>query len=112
MWSKDAISLLKMISVIFVNALDRKNIKQKLVDVILHRLSEREIELLNYLSEGYRWPADKRLLGKIMDVLPGTLDKFMARIKSKMRADELEQVIAYLRLQKEAPVEKQDSTHP
>jgi PAS domain S-box-containing protein len=99
-WSEDAISLLKMASVLFVNAIDKKNIKKELIDVILKRLSDREVEFLNYLVEGYTWPSDKRLIGKMMDVLPGTLDKFMARIKEKVRSEDLEQVILHLRMQK------------
>jgi PAS domain S-box-containing protein len=68
---------------------DREKLETELLSIILNRLSRREIELLQYISTGYIWPEDKRKIGKIMDVLPGTLDQFAARIKKKIDIDNL-----------------------
>jgi len=96
-WSEDALSLYKMIGSIFVNAIEKKRISNDLIKSIMSRLSDREKEFLLYLIEGYEWPSDKRLIGKKMDVLPGTLDRFMSRIKEKVRNDELDSLIDTLR---------------
>jgi hypothetical protein len=37
-----------------------------------------------------------------MNVLPGTLDKFMQRIKEKIRSDELEMVLNFLQKNKDS----------
>jgi len=109
-WSENAISLLKMASVVFTNALDKKQINEKLVDEIMKRLSSREIELLQHLVSGCTWPEDKRLIGKKMDVLPGTLDKFMTRIKSKIMTDDINMITIFLRRQKDFPFYCKKST--
>ena len=59
----------------------------------MNRLSEREKELLRYLTKGYMWPDQKREIGKLMDVLPGTLDKFMARIKNKLELNDINKIL-------------------
>lgn len=97
-WSEDAISLLEMVAAIFINAFERKRIKHDLLKAVMNRLSDREGEFLRYLVEGMTWPADKRLIAKKMDVLPGTLDRFMSRIKEKVRSDEIDQFIDSIRL--------------
>jgi|GEM_PF-1312340 len=96
-WSEDAISLYKMIGSIFVNSFEKKRISADLIKAIMNRLSDREKEFILYLIEGHEWPSDKRLIGKKMDVLPGTLDRFMSRIKEKVRSDELDSLIETLR---------------
>ena len=87
-WSEDAITLLKMLSVLLVNTLENKKAEKELLDIFMSRLSDREIELLKYLADDYTWPEDKRYLGKKMDVLPGTLDKYYDRIKEKMNLED------------------------
>ncbi len=91
------ISMLEMTAGIIATAIERKHITAELIDVIFNRLSEREKELITYISSGFRWPADKRSIGKQMDVLPGTLDKFMQRIKEKIRSDELDMIVSFLK---------------
>ena len=102
-WSDDTVSFYKMMGSIFINAIERKRISFDLAREIMNRLSTREKEFFQYLLEGYQWPSDKRLIGKKMDVLPGTLDKFMIRIKEKVRSDELDgfiESIKYLDMSK------------
>ena len=91
-WSEDVINLLKMICVIIVNTLESKKAEQELLETFMSRLSDREIELLKFFAQGFVWPEDKRIIGKKMDVLPGTLDKYYARIKEKMNIEENEKV--------------------
>jgi PAS domain S-box-containing protein len=95
-WSENEISLMKTALGIIALAMERKNVEIELIDVILKRLSEREREFLNILAGGFRWPADKRIIAKSMDVLPGTLDKFMQRIKEKVRQDDLQLITEFL----------------
>ncbi len=95
-WSEDEISMMKMAMSVIAIIIERKKINSDLIDVIFQRLSDREQEFVDYLSKGYKWPKDKRLIGKKMDVLPGTLDKFMQRIKEKIRSNELEMIIKSL----------------
>jgi len=95
-WSEDEISMIKMALGVIAIIIERKSINSELIDVIFQRLSDREREFVTYLSKGFKWPKDKRLIGKKMDVLPGTLDKFMQRIKEKVRNNELEMIIKSL----------------
>ncbi|MCX7679161.1 MAG: PAS domain S-box protein [Spirochaetes bacterium] len=67
----------------------REMLEQQLLTIIIKKLSRREVELLHHLFQGYRWPKDKRKIGKIMDVLPSTLDQFAHRIKKKMQIDDI-----------------------
>lgn len=67
----------------------RELLEQQLLTIVIKRLSRREVELLHYLYQGYRWPKEKRKIAKMMDVLPSTLDQFAHRIKKKMQIDEL-----------------------
>ncbi len=99
--TESEISLFKMAAGIIATTIERKRITGALIDVIIERLSEREKELITYLSSGFKWPADKRSIGKQMNVLPGTLDKFMQRIKEKIRADELDMVLNFLQKNKD-----------
>ncbi len=92
-WGNDVISLLKMTAGTLVNAIARKRIRHDLIEVVLNRLSSREREFFQYLIDGYQWPSDKRLIGKKMDVLPGTLDRFMSRVKQKIRNEEIEHFV-------------------
>jgi len=100
-WSEDEISMIKMALGVISLVIERKTINSVLTDVISQRLSEREMEFVTYLSQGHRWPKDKRIICKKMDVLPGTLDKFMQRIKEKVNESELELIIKSLKKQKE-----------
>ena len=75
---------------------ERMRMEMELMDTLLSRLSDRELELLRFLVKGFRWPEQKREIGKLMDVLPGTLDKFMARIKSKMEIDDIREIISHI----------------
>jgi PAS domain S-box-containing protein len=68
---------------------EQSRLQKELLTIITNRLSEREIELLHTLNSGYTWPSDKREIAKIMDVLPGTLDQFVSRIKKKMEMNDL-----------------------
>lgn len=95
-WSEDEISMIKMALSVIAIVTERKKINRELTEVIFQRLSDREREFITFLSEGYKWPKDKREICKKMDVLPGTLDKFMQRIKEKVRANELEAIIKSL----------------
>ncbi len=92
-WSEDEISMIKMALSVIAIVIERKTINSELTDSIFQRLSEREREFVTYLSKGYRWPKDKRSICKKMDVLPGTLDKFMQRIKEKIRVNDLEMLL-------------------
>lgn len=65
----------------------------ELFELFLSRLSCRELILLNFLNSGYNWPKDKRFISKQMDVLPGTLDKFMSRIKNKLQIKDIDKII-------------------
>ena len=100
MLQEESISLMRITALVFANVLDRKRIKMEIVKEIMKRLSVREQKLLQFLVKGYKWPADKRLIGREMDVLPGTLDKFMTRIKQKTRGDELDSLINTLIISK------------
>jgi PAS domain S-box-containing protein len=95
-WSEDEISMMKMAMSVIAIIIERKKINSDLIDVIFQRLSDREKEFVEFLGKGYKWPKDKRLIGKKMDVLPGTLDKFMQRIKEKVGSNELEMIIKSL----------------
>ncbi|MCP4130042.1 MAG: PAS domain S-box protein [bacterium] len=98
-WPDQAVSLLKMISVIFVNTIERKQMEEELLNLFMSRLSEREAELLFCMIEGnHSWPEDKRLIGKKMDVVPGTLDRFMARIKEKIGIEDIDKLLKVSRL--------------
>ncbi len=96
-WSEDVITLLSTTLGVFAIALERKLVKSELIDVIMKRLSDREQELVIHLASGLQWPRDKRLIGKKMNVLPGTLDKFMMRVKEKIRSDDLNSIIDNIR---------------
>ncbi len=67
----------------------RDLLEQELLAIIIKKLSKREVELLHHLFQGNRWPKDKRKIGKLMDVLPSTLDQFAHRIKKKMQIDNI-----------------------
>ena len=69
---------------------------------------DREIELLKFFAEGYTWPEDKRILGKKMDVLPGTLDKYHARIKEKMNIEDNKKVAKVASMHFKAPDDSDD----
>jgi len=71
---------------------ERKRLEEELLGVIIGRLSDREIELLKLITEGYLWPDQKRDIGKIMDALPGTLDQFVNRIKKKMGMSDIDKI--------------------
>ena len=101
-WSEDQIALIKMALGGITLIVERRRISTDLIGEILNRLSDREKEFICYLAHGYRWPKDKRLIGKKMDVLPGTLDKFLTRIKSKMRNGEFDMIINNLKNNKSA----------
>lgn len=105
------ISHFKMTADIIASAIERKSITNDLIDVIFKRLSEREKELITYISSGFRWPADKRSIGKQMDVLPGTLDKFMQRIKEKIRSDELDMIVTFLQKNKDSSFSTSANRH-
>jgi len=100
-WSNNEISLMKMALDVIAIVIGQKQVECELIEVILKRLSEREREFISILSEGYRWPDDKRNIAKTMDVLPGTLDKFMQRIKEKIRQDDLKLITEFLHNKKE-----------
>jgi PAS domain S-box-containing protein len=70
-----------------------RRLERELLDIILGKLSAREIELLKFLWMGYRWPDQKREIGKKMDVVPGTLDQFLARIRKKFGDNDLSRVV-------------------
>ncbi|MBN1533729.1 MAG: PAS domain-containing protein [Spirochaetes bacterium] len=70
----------------------RKRLEEELLSIIIGRLSEREIELLQIIFRGYHWPEQKREMGKMMDALPGTLDQFVTRIKKKMGMNDIEKI--------------------
>lgn len=74
---------------------ERDHFENELLHLFFNRLSHREMELLNYLTHDFIWPEDKREIGKIMDVLPGTLDKFMARIKTKLHINDIDKIIDF-----------------
>jgi PAS domain S-box-containing protein len=73
--------------------MERNRLAEELIAIFMNRLSDREKELLSYLSRGYRWPAQKREICKLMDVFPGTLDKFMARIRQKLEIDDIATIV-------------------
>ncbi|MBN1533603.1 MAG: PAS domain S-box protein [Spirochaetes bacterium] len=73
--------------------MERNRLAEELIGIFMNRLSDREKELLSYLSRGYQWPAQKREICKLMDVFPGTLDKFMARIKQKLEIDDIDTIV-------------------
>jgi len=97
-WSADDVSSLMVFCAIFTDIIERAQAEKELLDIFFSRLSEREVELLKYLACGLEWPEDKRFIGKKMDVLPGTLDKFMTRVKGKMKLDDTGTVIKIARL--------------
>ncbi len=74
-----------------------KQIEDEMITSILSQLSKREEELLNYLLSGYSWPKDKRKIARLMDVLPGTLDKFLARIKEKLQLTSLDKILTLVK---------------
>ncbi|MCP4130008.1 MAG: PAS domain S-box protein [bacterium] len=92
-WPEEIIPLYEMISLIFANLIERKQIENELIDILMSRLSDREVSLLQHLADGHTWPRDKRYIARAMDVLPGTLDKFMARIKEKMNLEDLDKLM-------------------
>ncbi len=96
-WSSDEISMIQTALGVIAIVLERKNITGNLTEEIINRLSSREREFLTLLAAGYSWPRDKRLIGKKMDVLPGTLDKFMIRIKEKVKPAEYNMMLEHLR---------------
>jgi PAS domain S-box-containing protein len=102
-WGEDEINLIKMALGVISIATERKNIQRELIDVMMERLSDRELELVAHLAGGCTWPRDKRLIGKKMNVLPGTLDKFMIRIKEKIRENELNLIITAMRQRQTPP---------
>ena len=102
-WSEDAITLLKMFTVLLVNTLENKKAEKELLDIFMSRLSDREIQLLKFFAQGYTWPEDKRVLGKKMDVLAGTLDKYYARIKDKMNIEDNKKVAKVASMHFKAP---------
>ena len=87
-----------MLTVIFVNTIESKKAEKELLDILLSRLSDRELEFLKYFAEGHVWPEDKRLIGKKMDVLPGTLDKFLARIREKLNVEDFDKIIRIVKM--------------
>ncbi len=95
--SPETLSLLRIISDVFVNVIEKNKIEKELFSIMISRLSSREIELLRYFAEGKKWPGDKREIAKNMDVLPGTLDKFMARIKEKLGINHTEKIVSAAR---------------
>jgi len=68
-------------------------LEKQLLSIIIKRLSEREIELVRYIYKGYTWPEKNRDIAGIMNVMPGTLDKFMSRIKSKLETDDIGMIL-------------------
>lgn len=72
---------------------DKRRLEEELLRIVTSRLSGREIELLKYIHDGLSWPAHKREIGKAMDVIPGTLDKFVSRIKQKMGAADMDEIV-------------------
>jgi len=87
---------------------ERKRLEDELLEIVFKRLSDREIEFLKVLAGGLHWPKQKRDIGKIMDVLPGTLDQFMGRIKKKMETYDIEKIaaIAVRRFKRKAQIKK------
>ncbi len=67
--------------------------QRELLNLFFNRLSNRELELLGYIKNGKKWPSEKRLIAKTMYVLPGTLDKFMTRIKAKLHTSDVQKII-------------------
>ncbi|MBN1500804.1 MAG: PAS domain S-box protein [Spirochaetes bacterium] len=70
-----------------------ESIQRELLELFFNRLSDRELELLGFIKNGSKWPSEKRQIAKTMYVLPGTLDKFMTRIKAKLQTGDLEKII-------------------
>ncbi len=85
--------------VVLKNITDRKRAEEQrdrlekdLLNIVIRRLSKREIELLKNIYNGYAWPKKKRAIGKVMDVLPSTLDQFVYRIKKKMDMSDISRI--------------------
>lgn len=72
---------------------ERQKLEKELLNIVINRLSKREIELLHHVYDGYRWPSKKRDIGKQMNVLPSTLDQFVYRIKKKMEMTDLDTIV-------------------
>ena len=70
----------------------RDRLEKDLLNIVIRRLSKREIELLKNIYNGYSWPKKKRAIGKVMDVLPSTLDQFVYRIKKKMDMSDISRI--------------------
>ncbi len=72
---------------------ERQKLEKELLTIVINRLSKREIELLSHVYAGYNWPKKKRDIGKVMNVLPSTLDQFVYRIKKKMQITDLDTIV-------------------
>lgn len=72
---------------------EKQKLENDLLTIIINRLSKREIELLQHIHSGYKWPGKKREIGKKMNVLPSTLDQFIYRVKKKMELTDLDKIV-------------------
>lgn len=77
---------------------DRQKLEDDLLKIIVNRLSDREIELLGILAQGFRWPDDKKEIGSRMNALPGTLDQFVYRIRKKMEMTDMDVIVRIVSL--------------
>ena len=68
-------------------------LEKQLLSIIIKRLSDREIEMIGKIYNGNRWPEKKNAIAEIMNVKPGTLDKFMSRIKAKLETDDTAMIL-------------------
>ena len=78
--------------------MEKKKLEDSLLQIIVNRLSDREIELLNILHSGLSWPEDKKEVGIRMNALPGTLDQFVYRIRKKMEITDMDTVVKIVAL--------------
>lgn len=72
---------------------ENERLEKQLLSIIIKRLSDREIEMIRFIHDGYTWPEKKREIAGIMNVMPGTLDKFMSRIKTKLETDDISMIL-------------------
>jgi PAS domain S-box-containing protein len=78
--------------------MEKKKLEDSLLQIIVNRLSDREIELLTILHSGLSWPEDKKDVGQKMNALPGTLDQFVYRIRKKMEISDMETIVKIVAL--------------
>ena len=72
---------------------ENARLQSQLLSIIIKRLSVREVELLRHIYDGLSWPDKKAAIAETMRVVPGTLDKFMSRIRTKLETDDIAMIL-------------------